>query len=88
MKKSWTCPKCLSQRVGYFENMVDKADGSDRKFIGYQKSGAILGLTAYQGCGDVEGFVCTECGYYEEYVKNPQQIQWDTMKGFRWCVRR
>ena len=26
--------------------------------------------------GEVEAYVCADCGYFEEYLKNPEQIPW------------
>jgi len=90
MKRSWSCPKCQSTRIGYFENMVDRAPSGqdDKKHIGWESSELALGMKALKPCGEVEAFVCTDCGYYEEYVKNARQIPWDKMRGFRWCVRK
>jgi predicted nucleic-acid-binding Zn-ribbon protein len=90
MKNTWTCPKCKSQRVGYLENLVDRSPSGqeDRKYIGYQKTGELFGLAAFRVSGEMEAFVCADCGYVEEYVKNAQSISWETMRGFRWCVRK
>ena len=90
MKRTWKCPKCQSERVGYLETVPDGGSSSsgsttgDRK-IGKAEAGEMFGLKAYRGAGDVEAFVCTVCGYFEEYVRAPEAIPWDTMQGFRWC---
>jgi predicted nucleic-acid-binding Zn-ribbon protein len=90
MKKTWACPKCQSRRVGYLENLVDRSPSGqeDRKYIGYQRAGELFGITAFRVGGEVEAYVCADCGYFEEYVKDPQHIPWDTMRGFRWCIRQ
>jgi hypothetical protein len=53
--------------------------------LGLASIATVLGLHAYAHRGEIEAFVCTDCGYFEEYVRNPQSIPWSTMKGFRWC---
>jgi hypothetical protein len=85
MKRSWQCPKCQSFRVGYLEALEDQGHQAGDRRIGKISVGSVLGFAAYTAHGDVEAFVCTDCGYFEEYVKNAQAIQWDSMKGFRWC---
>lgn len=32
----------------------------------------------------VEAYVCTECGYFEEYVKKPGAIKWEKLKQFKY----
>lgn len=34
--------------------------------------------------GRVEAYVCTSCGYFEEYVVAPQQVPWEDLEGFSW----
>lgn len=34
--------------------------------------------------GPLEAYVCTECGYYETYVKELDEIEWDKLVGFSW----
>jgi hypothetical protein len=34
--------------------------------------------------GPLEAFVCTDCGYYETYVKDLKKIDWDKVIGFSW----
>ena len=31
---------------------------------------------AYDATGEVEAYVCADCGYFEEYLKAPSQIRW------------
>ena len=89
MKKTWQCPKCESQRVGYLETLPDAAHGepSTERQIGKLIVGTIFGRNATQLGAPVEAFVCTTCGYFEEYVKNAQAVPWDRLEGFRWCRR-
>lgn len=88
MKRNWQCPKCQSTRVGYFENVVDQSQhGLSKRKIGEAQTGSMLGLAVVEGVGEIEAFVCTDCGYFEEYVKEPQTINWSAMRGFCWCTR-
>ena len=38
----------------------------------------------YEAHGAVEAYVCTECGYFEEYVVSPADVPWDEMNDFEW----
>ena len=33
------------------------------------------------GRGDVEAYVCTHCGYLEEYLADPSGVEWDRVVG-------
>jgi predicted nucleic-acid-binding Zn-ribbon protein len=87
MKKSWKCPKCESLRVGYLEHASDESEAhrDSRRRLGYAKTGSVLGLQVLAGHGELEAFVCADCGYFEEYVKDPQAVRWHDLSGFRWC---
>lgn len=91
MKKSWACPKCQSKKVGYLESVHDNSSpsegGSNKRMIGMQSVGATFGMKAFQATGIIEAFVCTECGYFEEYVHDAASFNWDAIQGFRWCKR-
>lgn len=88
MKQTWQCPKCQSQRVGYLETLPDQRDGQDRpRSIGSAITSRLGPFGVGSEVGVVEAFVCTECGYFEEYVKDPAAIPWDSVTGFRWCAR-
>jgi len=81
MKKTWQCPKCGSDRVGYLEKPV--GDGGD---YGVRKVGRVPAMMGtVKSVGEMEAFVCTSCGYFEEYVKEPASIQWSELEDFRWC---
>jgi predicted nucleic-acid-binding Zn-ribbon protein len=88
MKKTWKCPKCDSQRVGYLEEVLDEQDPTRRdhaRKVGMASAGSFLGLQAFSAHGRMEAFVCTDCGYFEEYVKDPHSVRWNDLQGFRWC---
>lgn len=91
MKRTWKCPKCQSARVGYFESLID-AQGTyqpaSRK-VGEARrevEGILGGRSETKvAAGELEAFVCTDCGYMEEYVKDPQSLDWNAFERFRWC---
>jgi predicted nucleic-acid-binding Zn-ribbon protein len=86
MKQSWQCTKCRGRRVGYLGTVADSGPrGLHSRKIGEAVSGAVLGMRVLKSAGEIEAFVCTDCGYFEEYVKDPGSIDWNSMNGFRWC---
>lgn len=86
MKRSWECPKCESARVGYLERLPDAGQsGKLGRMIGGASPPNAGRLTLLERVGEVEAFICADCGYFEEYVKAPQTIPWDQVKHFRWC---
>jgi hypothetical protein len=38
---------------------------------------------ALEFAGEVEAYVCADCGYLEEYLRDPQSIDWDRVVGAR-----
>lgn len=85
MKLSRQCPKCQSLKVGYLEKILDhQGEGS----VTSQKIGKVSEkLWAYRvqtAAGETEAYICTECGYYETYVKEPGSISWNDMVDFHW----
>jgi hypothetical protein len=87
VKRSWTCPKCESKRVGYFEKVLGELKGGpdNSRKIGLERSGSFLGMEAGRPAGETEAFICGDCGFFEEYVKNPEALEWDKFLNFRWC---
>lgn len=49
-----------------------------------QKTGM---LSSEEHSAEVEAFVCTECGYLEEYVKAPADVPWESLPLFRWVKK-
>ena len=85
MKSTLQCPKCNSTRIGYLNRVEgESASDPDRKVGRRREDVGWLG-DGYRPVGDLEGYVCTDCGYFEEYVRNPRSVPWDTLQGFRWC---
>jgi len=80
MKQSRRCPKCTSTKIGYLESAVDR--GGE---YGTDNYAAVIGESRDRDwVGLLEALVCTECGYYETYVKNPARVAFTEIKGFRW----
>jgi hypothetical protein len=42
-------------------------------------------MEAGRPAGETEAFICGDCGFFEEYVKNPEALEWDKFLNFRWC---
>src|SRR5262249_12090117 len=36
---------------------------------------------AFEFTGEVEAYVCADCGYLEEYLRDPRAIDWDRVVG-------
>lgn len=81
MKKSGQCPKCAGQKIGRFHRLTD-FDGK------YADKGRVLGHDGESGfdanTASVEAYVCTECGFFEEYVKAPDSVAWGALSDFSW----
>jgi predicted nucleic-acid-binding Zn-ribbon protein len=53
-----------------------------RLLVKITKTPGLLGPSeARDPTGDVEAYVCADCGYFEEYVANPARIDWDRILG-------
>ena len=80
MKKTKRCPKCQGTKIGRLHSVTD-ADGK------YADKSRVLGRPAYgddDGSALVEAIVCTQCGFFEEYVKAPESVAWLDMPSFSW----
>ena len=84
MKRTGTCPKCGGKRIGRFEYVADETDATTqpgkRRCLWWQSAGFFKG----ENRADVEAYACTECGYFEEHVKNPGAVAWEKLKPFSW----
>jgi predicted Zn-ribbon and HTH transcriptional regulator len=84
MKMNKQCPKCQSRKIGHLESLLDSEGERDTK----QKIGKVTeNLYSFKvktTAGEIEAYVCTECGYYETYVKDPKSVPWNDMLGFSW----
>jgi hypothetical protein len=79
MKRSGVCPKCQGQRVGRITHVVDDGPAGKRQLV--QMRGWIR-----SNAGDVEAYVCTDCGYFEEHVAHSdlRTLAWEKVEGFEW----
>jgi hypothetical protein len=96
-KKTGTCPKCEGTRVMRVDRVADAAE-----WQGYgagdlsKRSGTAPRREAFLGTqedfaltGDVEAFVGADCGYFEEYLRDPSSIDWSTIAhATRWSPPR
>jgi hypothetical protein len=82
MKRSKQCPKCESRKVGYI-NYQPESDGSSFRWRVIATVREQLAYGSRPRVGELEAYVCTECGYYESYVRKPDVIPWENLSGFR-----
>ena len=82
MRTSNKCIKCGSLAIGHIDRLFDQTGARRSESI----PSKVLGLlgTTRQGVGVLEAFVCTECGYVETYVKDPSNVTFASIRGFRW----
>lgn len=89
MKNQHVCPRCDGRKIGYVKEVDDQGQGDytrrrlTRYSTGWFKAKELL----------IEVYVCTQCGYFEEYVEAPQEIDWNAMAeddtvSFEWCEPR
>lgn len=72
--------------MGRFDYVADESDATTepgrKRSLWWQMEGGFFSKKEYRA--DVEAYVCTECGYFEEYVKNPADVEWEKLAPFRW----
>ncbi|MEL6347787.1 MAG: hypothetical protein AAFV53_32075 [Myxococcota bacterium] len=78
MRNEKVCPKCNSRKIGRLSHVVDWDRGAVARRLA---KGRVGRMTAY---GTVEAYICTSCGYFEEYVKEPGKVPWHRVDGFSW----
>ena len=92
MKASKQCPKCDSLRIGYFEKVYDRVHGQGEapavsshmpQSAGVVEKRGWL-ITKLVGTGEMEAYLCADCGYFEQYVKDPENVPYDKLEGFHW----
>jgi hypothetical protein len=90
MKFNSKCPKCTGIKIGHLESTVDRAAGGSRQVTRVAgvaaERGKFKGALVERGdlWGTVEAYVCTECGFWEEYVVKPDDVPFEMLQGFRW----
>lgn len=82
MKKSKECPKCQSLRIGYVERLPDR-DG-DAQGVGRYDATPQSNFRTTWVTHEIEGYLCTDCGYLETYVRSPRSVPYQKIPGFRW----
>lgn len=101
MKRTGICPRCGSDRVGHLDLVPDlKGDpqGFDPAPTSPQHAGVVVVQREVPGffgsaerlglAGPLEAYVCTDCGLYETYVKDPSSTPFSRMRGFSWVAQR
>ena len=82
MKEGKQCPKCQSLRIGHLESVPDEAHG------GIHQASIYASFSVWSGRKDSFGilhaYLCTDCGYYEQYVKDVRSLPYDKLRGFSW----
>ena len=91
MKFDEKCPKCDSMKIGFIDRVIDRKGGTLAGNVA-----GVVGMAAKEGhfkgadvrpgdlWGRLEAYICTECGYYEQYVHRPEQVPFEMLEGFRW----
>ena len=79
------CPRCGGTKIGRLAQVADKdRTGTANRKIGMMEQGRFLGATILTTVGEVEAKICTDCGYFEEFVKDVKSIDWEKVEGFSW----
>lgn len=89
----------LAFQVDANDVLVERDETRDRQFINAPRQAVArsigllrtptpafaIGMTkALPLVGQLEAYVCTECGYHETYVREPKTLPWDDLQGFTW----
>ena len=75
MKRTGICTKCACTRVMKVDWLADLGgEGEGERYGGRLLVRASGGRDAY---GRLEAYVCTGCGWFEEYVADVSKIPWD-----------
>jgi predicted nucleic-acid-binding Zn-ribbon protein len=95
MKQSGVCPKCNSHKIGYLENAIQRTEAlvDSRTVVGHcpaplgierTQSGGLIKVIKEGPVGKLEAYICTSCGFYETYIKDPAGVQYESLIGFKW----
>lgn len=88
MKKTGRCSKCDGDKLGVITQVRDQGErGIERRHVGTSTTRGLL-LWRTDPVGEVEAYVCTECGYFEEYVRDAAKIPWNVLDGFTWLKKK
>ncbi len=95
MKKTGVCPKCNSKKIGYLENVIQRTEaeistqsvrGHCPAPIGIERSESegFLKVIKEGPVGKLEAYICSSCGFYETYIKEPAGVVYESIVGFKW----
>ena len=87
-------PKCQSAKIGYLENIIHRtaAQVGSQSVRGHcpapvgiteTKSGRLIKVIKKEPVGELEAYCCTACGYFETDIKNPSEIPYDSILGYK-----
>jgi predicted nucleic-acid-binding Zn-ribbon protein len=82
MKQTKQCPKCDSRKVGYV-NYQPEGSGESFRWRVVARVREPQRHDSLPRIGELEAYVCTACGYYESYVRDPSGTRWGELSGFR-----
>ena len=90
MTESRQCPKCSSLNIGHFDTVSDydmaslQRSQKPRPSAVSAISNRAIFVLDWLPQGELEAYLCTDCGYYEQYVKDVQAPPYDKLEGFTW----
>lgn len=88
MKTTKQCPKCQSLDIGVLD-IAALPHGTEVLDFRPQPAGVLKRrswpMPVFIPVGRLEAWVCTACGYYETYVKEPNAVDFDNLHSFRWA---
>ena len=95
MKRTGTCPKCDSRKIGHLENVIHRTEAETASQsirghcpaplgVGESVSGGLIKVTKEGPVGELEAYFCGSCGFYETYIKDISSIPFETIIGFKW----
>jgi predicted nucleic-acid-binding Zn-ribbon protein len=71
MRRRLRCPGCGCRRIAHAREILDRGDSDSREPMAlYQPS-----WWSSKVVGELEAYVCTECGLVEWYVKDPAALR-------------
>jgi predicted nucleic-acid-binding Zn-ribbon protein len=74
MKRTRTCPKCGSRQILYVQEVADVGESTAEpaRLAFVQRMGPFGNYGT--GAGLIEAYVCSGCGYFEQYLREPLTI--------------
>lgn len=39
---------------------------------------------SFETAGETEAYVCADCGFFEEYLREPRRMRWEHVDGAHW----